>query len=190
MKLAFDCRVKHGFICQYLEDKQMTQKQLAAEIGISVQTLIRIITINYHITNYCKTTKVIEKLEKYFKLPSEFLFPEEYHILVEKKIGRRRREYKEIELVSLESIDRRQLSYEPNYNSIEVTEIVDKVLSDLPGRQEDVLRRRFGFDGHEETLQEIAKSYDLNKNTIRINEAQGIRRLQRKRTLDLLHELI
>ena len=190
MKLAFDCRVKHGFICQYLEDKQMNQKQLADEIGISVTTLIRIMTINYRIRKDGRTTKVIEKLEKYFKVPSEFLFPEEYQILVEKKIGSPKRVYKEIELVSLESIDRRQLSYEPDYDSIEVTEIVEKVLSDLPGRQEDVLRRRFGFDGHEESLKEIAKSYDRVKMTIATNEAQALRRLQRKRTLDLLRELI
>lgn len=59
--------------------------------------------------------------------------------------------------------------------------IVSGAMSErLTPREERVLRMRFGFtdDGNEKTLQEVASTFDLNRERIRQIEAKAIRKLK------------
>jgi RNA polymerase sigma factor (sigma-70 family) len=59
-------------------------------------------------------------------------------------------------------------------------EVIDEALKRLPQREEEILRKRFGFDGKgSKTLQEIADVYHLSRDRIRQIECSGIRKLRR-----------
>lgn len=72
----------------------------------------------------------------------------------------------------------------------EVTRIVAEALSELPERQADVIRKRFGIGCAEEmTLEEIGQIYGVTRERIRQIEAKGLARLARlgsKRRLQTL----
>jgi RNA polymerase primary sigma factor len=53
-------------------------------------------------------------------------------------------------------------------------------LGALKGNQRDVLRRRFGFDGEPQTLEEIGKEFGVTRERIRQIEASGLEVLRRR----------
>lgn len=57
---------------------------------------------------------------------------------------------------------------------------VKKLVSNLPPREEEIIRRRFGIDtGEPETLEQISQSFGLTRERIRQLEKQAMARLQR-----------
>ena len=75
---------------------------------------------------------------------------------------------------------------------IETSRIVSEALAELPKRQADVIRMRFGIGRDDEmTLEEIGQIYGVTRERIRQIEAKGLRRLSspgRKRRLQTLLE--
>jgi hypothetical protein len=53
-----------------------------------------------------------------------------------------------------------------NINMV-LTKILNSVFSDLNQRERDIIFRRFGFKGEEETLEELAQDYNLTRERIR-----------------------
>jgi hypothetical protein len=53
-----------------------------------------------------------------------------------------------------------------NINMV-LTKILNNVFSDLNQRERDIIFRRFGFKGEEETLEELAEDYNLTRERIR-----------------------
>lgn len=186
MQIAIDFRVKHGFICSYLEEHNMTIKQLAEEIGINKSMLGLIINLHYPLP---KSGGSLDKLVKYFGLPAEVLFPEEYREIVSKKINMKHRLYKEIDMVSLENLNRREIIYEPDYEEDHLCDRIENALTTLSSDHQDILKRRFGIGFPPHTLTEIAKIYGKSQERIRQQEAKALRMLQhRKRRYMLLTE--
>ena len=72
----------------------------------------------------------------------------------------------------------------------ETARIVSEVLAELPERQADVIRMRFGIGRDDEmTLEEVGQTYGVTRERIRQIEAKGLRRLShpgRKRRLQAL----
>lgn len=61
----------------------------------------------------------------------------------------------------------------------EVRRMTEKVLSDLPPREAEILRLRFGIDGDEEhTLEEIGRKFGISRERVRQLEKKGINRLR------------
>lgn len=56
---------------------------------------------------------------------------------------------------------------------------VGSVLSKLTSREERVLRLRYGFDGHERTLEEVGAEFNVTRERIRQIEAKALRKLRR-----------
>ena len=60
------------------------------------------------------------------------------------------------------------------------------LLKDLPGRQKDVLIRRFGLarpgrvEGEKQTLESVGRNYDITRERVRQIEEDGLRGLQNK----------
>lgn len=54
------------------------------------------------------------------------------------------------------------------------------LLKDLPGRQKDVLSRRFGLRGERQTLESIGRAYDITRERVRQIEEDGLRGLAKK----------
>ncbi len=64
----------------------------------------------------------------------------------------------------------------------EVRQMAKKILSDLPPRQAEILRLRFGIGGDEEyTLEEIGRKFGISRERVRQLEKKGINRLRHSR---------
>jgi len=64
----------------------------------------------------------------------------------------------------------------------EVRQMAKKILSDLPPRQAEILRMRFGIGGDEEhTLEEIGRKFGISRERVRQLEKKGINRLRHSR---------
>jgi RNA polymerase primary sigma factor len=64
----------------------------------------------------------------------------------------------------------------------EIRDMMEKVLSDLPPRQAEILRLRFGIDGEgEETLEEIGKKFGISRERVRQLEENGIHQLRHEK---------
>jgi len=54
------------------------------------------------------------------------------------------------------------------------------LLKDLPGRQRDVLSRRFGLKGERQTLESVGKNYQITRERVRQIEEDGLKGLAKK----------
>ena len=57
-------------------------------------------------------------------------------------------------------------------------EEVASVLSKLTPKEERVLRLRYGFDGHERTLEEVGAEFNVTRERIRQIEGKALRKLR------------
>lgn len=72
-----------------------------------------------------------------------------------------------------------EVSVENQVCNKQMVEEVNAVLGTLTEKEADIIRRRFGFkDGHEETLEEIGKTYGVTRERIRQIEEKAMRRLR------------
>lgn len=72
-----------------------------------------------------------------------------------------------------------------------VKESVLEVLSTLTEREQKVIRLRYGIDdGHERTLEEIGKQFDVSRERIRQIESKALRKLRHPRRAKILKELL
>jgi RNA polymerase sigma factor (sigma-70 family) len=62
---------------------------------------------------------------------------------------------------------------------IQKREAIIEILETLPPREKDVIKKRFGIDGPEQSLKEIAKDWGCTKERIRQLESKALRRLRK-----------
>jgi DNA-directed RNA polymerase sigma subunit (sigma70/sigma32) len=79
--------------------------------------------------------------------------------------------------VSIEEIDKRSLAWSPE-ESPRLLEAMDRFLD---SRHREVLIRRFGIEGEEETLEAIGRSLGRTREGIRHIEAQALKKLRGKK---------
>lgn len=73
----------------------------------------------------------------------------------------------------------------------ELTEITRQLLATLQPREEEILRLRFGLDGHSaETLENIGKTYNVSKERIRQIEKKALGKLRNLKREVNFHELV
>jgi hypothetical protein len=58
-----------------------------------------------------------------------------------------------------------------------LTKILNNVFSELSQREKDVIFRRFGFEGEEETLEELAQDYNLTRERIRQIQEKALQKI-------------
>lgn len=63
----------------------------------------------------------------------------------------------------------------------ELGEVLRSALKSLKPREADIIRRRFGFDGDEESLREIGKSLNVGPERVRQIEKRALRKLRNPR---------
>ncbi|KYH31874.1 sigma-70 family RNA polymerase sigma factor [Neomoorella mulderi] len=70
-------------------------------------------------------------------------------------------------------------------------EVVAKLMASLKPREEQVLRLRFGFDGHEpQTLEEVGQHFGVTRERIRQIEAKALKRLRHHKRSNELRDLL
>ena len=119
--------------------------------------------------------KLAESLDK----PFTELFPASLYALKLPQVI-----VKEVEsenIISLQEARRQKLlpsTFMEDYSPVAVKDAIDKMLATLTPRQEQVVRKRFGLDGNEMTLQEIGEDLGVNRERIRQIEAKALRNLR------------
>ena len=58
-----------------------------------------------------------------------------------------------------------------------LSEIVADALKSLTPREEVILKLRYGFDGPEQTLEQVGNKYNITRERIRQIEAKALRKL-------------
>ncbi len=75
-------------------------------------------------------------------------------------------------------VDPDAVSVEEEGNSSVLREDLEKILSELPKRDRDVLRKRFGFDGKGMTLEEVGREYGITRERVRQVELKALKKLR------------
>lgn len=57
-------------------------------------------------------------------------------------------------------------------------DVLEDILSTLTPREERVIRLRYGFDGHERTLEEVGAKLNVTRERIRQIAAKALRKLR------------
>ena len=75
--------------------------------------------------------------------------------------------------------DTNTVTPESNIESVMLREQINELLNDLKEREKQVIIRRFGLeDGHQRTLEEVGKEFDVTRERIRQIEAKALRKLR------------
>ena len=94
-----------------------------------------------------KIKSVSERLEEFFHMPIEFLFPKELVPEIMERLGKKRTIVHELDLVSLNDVDQKYLTYTMD-SQIETSSFYEelyKLLPTLLPREEQCLRLRWGL---------------------------------------------
>jgi len=81
-------------------------------------------------------------------------------------------------------------SIEENLVRSSMADEVNALLKELPPREQEILRMRFGFDGEPMTLEEIGKKIGLSRERIRQIETKAKRRLRARARMKALHDYL
>lgn len=77
------------------------------------------------------------------------------------------------------SLPESMVCHDEAFGRIEGQELLSRAMEGLSARESDVLRRRFGFDGAPQTLEEIGQSYGVTRERIRQIEEKALERVRR-----------
>ena len=136
MEIAIVAKAKQGYIYRYMIENKMTVSQLSERIGIPYAKMCKIINFRWT-PGRRKTNDITERLEKYFRIPIEMLFPPELTGAILEKLGKPHVRIQEVELLSLDGINQKYLMYD-NEDNEDLD--VDKILTSLTPREEKVTR--------------------------------------------------
>jgi RNA polymerase sigma factor (sigma-70 family) len=184
MKLAIVSKVKHGVIFQYIQENNITAKELAKQIGIAEGTLHKFINMkSYPKKKFPASKKVLLKLCKFFKCKEKDIFPNQIkkHLDEQTEIAKILQNthitYSEPNLVFLPSYDnlpQKLISYEIDEDVFKKTRI-EKALKTLNLREEKIIRLRFELGL---SYEKIAKQFNMTRERIRQIESKALRKLR------------
>jgi len=167
------------------KERGMTGEAMAAAASLTRDRLRRIETlkVNPTLDELCKIACVLEK-------PIDYLFPDE--LMESVKIGvfsRRKVELNSPEIISLTEAQRRHLlTYDGEGALIDqvsrtlLKEEVKVALATLKPRERQVLELRYGLNGGRcETLEEVGKELNIQRERTRQIQAKALRKLRHPR---------
>jgi RNA polymerase sigma factor (sigma-70 family) len=166
--IALQVKVKHGKIQQYLDKNGLSQSAFSKWLGISPQSLGRIINL------YDRPNAVVAiKISTALNIPIDELFP---NINVFKSMGRKRTVYKDIPMSELEMFDDTVPDPKQLINHLGLEEEMTGMIQMLPEREQKIIYGRFYED---KTLEELGEEYNVGKERIRQIEAGALRTLRK-----------
>ncbi|MDO5564140.1 MAG: RNA polymerase sigma factor RpoD [Eubacteriales bacterium] len=75
--------------------------------------------------------------------------------------------------------DKNVISPEANIEAVDLREHIDEMLKDLKPREREVIKLRYGLeDGHQKTLEEVGKEFEVTRERIRQIEAKALKKLK------------
>ncbi|TWT38772.1 RNA polymerase sigma factor RpoD/SigA [Blastopirellula retiformator] len=82
-------------------------------------------------------------------------------------------------------------SYSPDDEKHRLSQAINQLLAELSGREQDIVRRRFGlYDGRVQTLEEVSQAFSVTRERIRQIEAAALRKLRQPNLIRKLDDLL
>ena len=125
------------------------------------------------------------------------MFPPEYKMAVDKRVGK---PVEMVQEVSLDAIEYAETLPQISYIETDISAEVDELLATLDSRERKILEKRFGFDGEPKTLEQIASEISqidnpkkhINRERVRQVESKALRKLRHttrcRRVVELVRE--
>lgn len=174
-KIDIVVSAKHHALREFRQKNGFTQKDLGRLLGVG-QSLI---TAWENFRSYPKKPEIMETLCDWLKMSPEDLFPvfirDSNFLKLQKKMTF-------VRAVDLRRLEAREIPALPSpeeiYEKIELAEKVKQALDTLTQREQEVVRKRFGFDGKQMTLREIGKEFGVGGRRILQIEDKALRKLR------------
>lgn len=170
MEIAIVAKAKQGYIYRYMLENNITAAELARRLGISASSMGAIINFKWIPPQKRKIQGgYVDKLESYFNLPIEMLFPPELTKGVAEKLGRKHTHFQDVEILPLNGIQPKYLSYDPGENEKKEEQIIllQKALKTLTRREEDIIKKAYGLGENPIKRADLAKEYNVSVARIR-----------------------
>lgn len=180
MNIAITAKAKHGYIYRYMQEQGISASALGREIGIHPTAIGKI--INFKWVPGPRSGGVIAKLEEYFKIPIDQLFPPEFTAPLAEKLQKQYVKYAEVDLVYLGQLpDVEYIGYDGGLD--EQFTSVEKSMALLSERERGVIELRFGLSGESPaTMVDVGERLGISPERVRQIEAKALRLLQRHAT--------
>lgn len=157
MGVALLVKIKNATIQRFLNEKGWSQARLAMELGIG----------QAKVGDWCNLKDYPRNNEAMFHLCT--------------LVNASTTIYHDVDMLALSEV-RHEEALGPSPDDViereDCREALMKALTTLTPREEEIIKRRFGIDGEEETLDKIAQDYSLSTERIRQIEAKALRKLQ------------
>ncbi len=180
MLLAATTKIKHGLLCQFIEERGWSQNRLAKEMNIQQATVNRW----FNLQDYPKNHETVAKVCAFLDKEMWEVWPEEIIEAINKKYFKTKvlTQYKEIPISNLLQEQKSQLRIDGDvvsgsHEQEELRIVIDEILCALSFREKSVLRKRFGFDGNEETLEAQGADFRVTRERVRQIEVQALEKL-------------
>ena len=140
-----------------------------------------------------KETETWKKLENLFGLEYEEVFPADLRKSIyedkDSVLSKKRYFVKKVEFCQLE--EAKNLMIEDARDEVDshiIKECINDSMEKLTPKENDIIKRRYGFEGEEETLKNIADSYGVSGERIRSIESRAIKKLRKSSNRNKLNE--
>jgi RNA polymerase sigma factor (sigma-70 family) len=179
-------KIKNNRLLSLWEDSGLKLSDFVAKLGISLNMW-------YHLVSLKKYPSEItaRKLAEATGMGIDELFPG-FLKKITKTVAVRT--IPEHELVALAEVDEAKLitsgDQEENLFQGEMKDALRSAINTLNTRTEIVLKMRYGIDGPECTLDEIAARFNITRERVRQIETRGLRQLRHPSRSNMLHEFV
>lgn len=174
-KIDIVVSAKHHALREFRQKNGFTQKDLGRLLGVG-QSLI---TAWENFRSYPKKSEIMETLCDWLKMSPEDLFPV---FIRDSNFLKLRKRMTFVRAVDLRRLEAREIPLLPSaeevYEKVELAEKVKQALGTLTLREQEVIRKRFGFDGKQMTLKEIGKEFGVGGQRILQIEDKALRKLR------------
>ena len=177
MEIAFVIKAKQGYIHKYMVSRGLSAVKLAELIGLSTGQMGDILNFKWLPT--ARNTVIIKRLEDFFHIPIEILFPPELTRDVANKLSKKCVRDGEVDLLSLSYA--KETAYLPYDGEIDnLWEPVAKAMEYLTPAEQVVIRKRFGLEdgGDGKTLNAVGQDMGYTQERIRQLEAKALRKIR------------
>jgi transcriptional regulator with XRE-family HTH domain len=154
MEIAIIAKAKQGIIYRHKIENKLNARQLSERIGISYATMNNILNFRWlppqkedHPQSRALKMKVVYKLQKYFNIGIDVLFPPELTKEIAEKLQGTYVNFRDVDFLQIENVNEKYLSYDPQQidGFGEMADHIPEILGTLNPREEKCLRLRYGI---------------------------------------------
>lgn len=181
VKIAAIVTLRNGALYEWLRTNRMTGRELAQALGVSEKTISSWLCLRSF-----PAPSLRSKIEQVTRYLFEDLFPAAFQGMPRPVT---RTVVQAVPVSCLPSLLVAASVHDPIVKILaeEAEDVVHAVFDCLTPKEREILRARFGFEGDEQTLEELSRARGVSLARLRQIEAQALRKLSHPAISDVLH---